>query len=308
MESSNAQPGPAEPRGSAPGEHLPPGTRLGRYTVERRLGRGAFASVYRVRHAELGRSFALKVLHEQARREKPQLTDLLLEEARTLGELRHPNIVSVIDLVSEEPRAFYVMELVRGTSLARLLGRRGRLDVQRALRLGRDAASALEAAAEHGIVHRDIKPGNLLVTLGQRVKLIDFGLARRLEELAEGQSIRSTAGTPVYMAPEQVGRGRVVDARADMYALGATLYHATCGRPPFEGRSARELARRKSEEFVPRPRSLVAGYPVELEEFVLELLAARPEHRPAAWGEVVARLEALLEGRSSASDDARRAA
>lgn len=290
------------------GPALEPGTQLGRYTVERHLGRGAFASVYGVRHAELGSSFALKLLHERALRDKPQLAELLIDEARTLAGLRHPNIVSVVDLVVEAPRTFYVMDLVRGGSLARLLARRGRLPVHRGLRLGLDAARALEAAARRGIVHRDIKPGNLLVTLGGRVKLIDFGLARRLEELVEGQALASTAGTPVYMAPEQVGRGRVVDARADMYALGATLYHATCGRPPFEGRSARELARRKTEEFVPRPCRFVSGYPADLEEFLLELLAPRPEHRPADWATVVARLESLLDEGAGGRAATRRAA
>jgi len=213
---------------------LPTGTAIdGRYVVTGQLGRGAMATVYRVRHAELGTVHALKVLDSTS----PDLERRLLVEGRAQAALRHPNVVAVTDVVRVDGAPGLVMELVEGPTLEQVLAR-GSLTVPEVDELARGLFAGVAAAHDAELVHRDLKPGNILLAVGDGVtpRVTDFGLAKLLTDGGD-TATRSgaTLGTPAYMAPEQVRSSRDVDARADVFALGAILYELLAGRRPFSG-------------------------------------------------------------------------
>jgi len=207
-----------------------------RYRLERVLGRGGMGIVYKARQKTLDRLVAIKVLAGE-RRNDPQFEARFSREARTLAKLSHPNIVAAIDVGESEGFYYFAMEFVDGESLKDVLIRDGKLPEKRALEITRAMASALEHAHEQNIVHRDIKPGNIMIegSSGDPV-ILDFGLARADE--GEFQTLTRTGdvfGTPAYMSPEQVlGEARRIDRRSDIYSLGATLYECLTARRPFE--------------------------------------------------------------------------
>ncbi|MGP4002208.1 serine/threonine-protein kinase [Streptomyces sp. 8N706] len=205
----------------------------GRYRLLEVLGRGGMGEVWRAEDTTLGRQVAVKLLLE--RLTVPDATERFRQEAQTAAGLNHPNVLAVYDFGEEQGRCYLVMELVAGRSLsAELAADRGPLEVEEACRLVGQAASGLAAAHKAGVVHRDIKPGNLLLAEGS-VKIADFGIARIQ---GEGASALTTTGavlgTSAYLAPER-GMGRTAGPEADVYALGCVLYELLCGRPPFNG-------------------------------------------------------------------------
>lgn len=203
------------------------------HKVVARLGRGAMGTVYRAHQSSLDRDVALKILSQTLVEDRRFITRFL-EEARAAGKLNHPNVVQVHD-VGQSGELFYIsMEYMERNSLQSLLDTQGKLPEAEAITMILHANEALIWAEEHGIVHRDIKPDNLLVDSKGVVKIGDFGIAldqAKSKTLYESGKI---VGTPIYMAPEQA-RGKKVDHRADIYALGATLYHALSGEQPFKG-------------------------------------------------------------------------
>ena len=209
------------------------GTSLGGYRLLRRLGSGGMADVYLAEQVSLGRHVAVKVLRSDTLRHRGAV-ERFEQEARAAAALVHGNIVQIHEVARVDGVHFLVEEYVGGPSLRAWLESRGPLDPRQALAVLAQVGSALARAAEQGIVHRDIKPENLLVTPAGEVKVADFGLARVLGEDLELTQAGTTLGTPLYMSPEQ-GEGRAVDARSDLYSLGATLYHLLAGRPPFTG-------------------------------------------------------------------------
>jgi serine/threonine protein kinase len=209
----------------------------GRYRTEAALGEGGVGHVYRARHIALGRAVALKVLRKQ-HNERWVSRKRFEREAHALGQLVHPNIVAVTDSGMENDAPFIVMELLNGTDLARRL-RSGALPVELACRYALEALEGLAFVHEQGLVHRDIKPGNIFLeatAVGERVKLLDFGLARLVtpNNDAAVTSFGEMLGTPIYMAPEQVS-GDAADARTDVYAMGLVLYEMLSGRRAFAG-------------------------------------------------------------------------
>ena len=216
----------------------PEAPRIPGYRIEGVLGRGATGVVYRARQVSVDRVVALKVLHKElvgARRAEQRLQ----REARTTARLAHPNIISAIDMGEIGGVWWYAMELVDGVSLQDRI-KEGALSEREALRLFIPLAEALQHAFERGVVHRDIKPGNILVEKGGRARLVDLGLAVADDDplLTKGGG---TLGTPHYISPEQARDPRSADAQSDLWSFGATLYHAVCGRPPFEGESVAEI-------------------------------------------------------------------
>jgi serine/threonine-protein kinase len=224
------------------GPDLAPGLIVDKYVVEDQLGRGGFATVYRVRHTVLGRPAALKVLHAHLVH-SPQALKRLLREARAANRIRHPNIVDIYDFGDlPDGRPYFVMEWLEGRTLAEHLHLTGPFSLPQLLELAEELCDALAAAHQVGVVHRDLKAENVILLpagAGLRVKLIDFSIAKLLEGDGHAAASRLTEsgvhlGTPICMAPEQI-RGEPVDARTDIYGLGVLLYEMATGRPPFEG-------------------------------------------------------------------------
>jgi WD40 repeat protein len=274
------------------------GLLVGPYQLLARLGSGGMGQVFKARHSRLGKLAALKVIHPQHQGDR-EAGKRFLREMRSLSKLDHPNIVRALDAGEDNGRLYLVMELVEGTNLARLVREKGPLPLALACDCARQAALALQHAHEQGLVHRDVKPSNLLLMGDGTVKLLDLGLARRDPADAGESSSTLTdtgmgVGTPDYVAPEQVLDSKRVDGRADLYSLGCTLYHLLAGRPPFAGGTvALKLLRHQTEE----PEALAAlrpEVPAALVAVVQKLMAKKPEDRYQAPAEVAAVLDHLL--------------
>jgi len=258
----------------------------GRYEILEEVGRGGMAVVYRARDARLDRIVALKRISDNLR-EHPRAVDLLLREARSAARLNHPHIVTVYDVDQDDESYFITMEFLEGKPLLGLLQRRGRFAAKPVAWLGQQVADGLAYAHENGIVHRDIKTANLFMLRSHSLKIMDFGLAKMVEEVRKRATL--IGGTPSYMAPEQ-SQGLAVDGRADLYAFGVTLFELLTGSLPFENG---DLAEQHRNAPPPDPRARAEGVPDELAALVLQLLAKRPEDRPASAGEVAARLRSI---------------
>ena len=248
----------------------------GRYTVERTLGTGGMALVYLARDEELGRPVAIKVLGERFAAD-PEFRERFVREARMAARLSHPNIVSVYDVGEEDGQPYIVMECVEGTTLAEEVTRRKRLLAAEVVDLGLQACAALAHAHESGLVHRDVKPQNLLLREDGVLKIADFGIARA-EEATRLTRIGTVLGTVQYLSPEQAA-GEHVTAAADLYSLGAVLYELLSGRPPRRFESLAELDAGRDEPVAPLG-DLVPGVPAALEDVIMRSLARNPSYRP----------------------------
>jgi serine/threonine-protein kinase len=227
---------------------------LGEFRLLRRLGRGGMADVYLAEQTSLKRAVAVKVLrNDQLDRVGEQLLQRFQQEAKAAGGLNHPNIVQVYAVGQQDGLHYIVQEYVQGRTLRGFLAKKGPPEVPLALHIMRQVASALQAASEAGIVHRDVKPDNIMITRKGDVKVTDFGLAL-LIEAEERQDLTqhgTTLGTPSYMSPEQVSHAKV-DHRSDIYSFGATCYHMLAGKPPFRGPTAMSVAVKHVKE-TPEP-------------------------------------------------------
>jgi len=230
---------------------------LGQYVLLERLGEGGMGEVFKARHAKLGRVVALKVIRRE-RVAKEDAVRRFRREIQAVAQLSHPNIVLAFDADEAGDHHFFVMEYVEGTDLAKLVKKGGPLPVRDACLYVQQAALGLQHACERGMVHRDIKPHNLLLTAsGGTVKLLDLGLARLVDTGMEDHSgtltrDQSIMGTPDYIAPEQARDARKADVRSDLYSLGCTLYHLLTGVVPFpEGTLTEKLLQHQLDE--PRP-------------------------------------------------------
>jgi serine/threonine-protein kinase len=270
-----------------------------RYRLESVLGRGGMATVWRALDTRLGRAVAVKVLQASALID-PAAQQRFNREAWTVARLRDPHIVTVFDAGLEGERPFLVMELVEGTTLAALLAA-GRLDVDRAVDVAMQVCDALSAAHAAGLVHRDVKPGNILIGAGGVVKVCDFGIVRIA---GAGQATLTVAGTAVgtsrYMAPEQVSGGPV-DARTDMYGLGCVLYTMLTGASPFEGDAPLSIV----WQHLHREPDPIIGHrpdlPPPLVDLIGALLAKNPDDRPQTAAEVRAALAGVADAGSPAA-------
>jgi eukaryotic-like serine/threonine-protein kinase len=259
----------------------------GRYRLERPLGHGGMASVFLARDTELDRAVALKLLAENLGGDE-SVRRRFVREARLAARLSHPNVVSVYDAGEDEGRPYIVMEHIEGESLADVLAARGRLPADEARGLALQAAQGLAHAHEAGLVHRDIKPQNLILRDDGTIKVADFGIARAAEETALTQA-GTILGTAAYLAPEQA-LGEEVTAAADVYSLGAVLYELLTGRPPFEFETLADLAAKQSRMEITPVRELAPEVPRDLEDVVMHCLARNPAYRPATGRELAQEL------------------
>ena len=258
-----------------------------RYQIGEVIGRGGMAEVHEARDLRLGRRVAVKILRPDLARD-PSFQMRFRREAQSAAALNHPNIVAVYDtgedsLTSETGETvvvpYIVMEYVDGMTLRQLLASGRRLLPERALEITAGVLSALDYAHRHGIVHRDIKPGNVMLTRTGEVKVMDFGIARAINDASSGMTATSAVmGTAQYLSPEQA-RGEVVDARSDLYSAGVLLYELLTGRPPFTGESAVSIAYQHVSELPTPPSQVDNGVSPEVDAVVLRALAKRPDDR-----------------------------
>jgi serine/threonine protein kinase len=260
---------------------------LGRYRVENVLGGGGMALVYRARDEELDRPVAIKLLADNLAADEA-FRQRFLREARLAAQLAHPNVVQIYDSGEADGRPYIVMEYVEGETLADLLARRRTLPPAEAVELALQICSGLEHAHQAGLVHRDIKPQNLLIRGDGTVKIADFGIARS----AHGTRLTETGsvlGTAAYLAPEQAA-GEEVTPAADVYAVGVVLYELLTGRTPRTAETLTQFLLRGEEQPIPELRELAPEVPEALEDVVMRCLARIPEYRPPSAGALAADL------------------
>ncbi|MFE2416121.1 serine/threonine-protein kinase [Streptomyces hokutonensis] len=252
----------------------------GRYRLHVAIGRGAMGEVWQAYDEVGGRPVAVKLLHAQ--NSEPTAAARFRLEAQTAGRLSHPHVVGVLDFGEQEGRLFLVMELVQGDSLSHVLAQAGSLPAEQVARIAAHSAAGMAAAHEQGIVHRDIKPGNLLLDADGSVKIADFGIAQFMND--PGGALTATGqivGTSLYIAPERA-LGRPAGPPSDVYSLGCVLYQLLVGQPPFRASSAIAVLHHHLDTPPVPPRELGVGLPPAFENYLLGLLAKRPEDRPTA--------------------------
>jgi serine/threonine protein kinase len=266
-------------------------TIAGRYEVEELVGHGGMSSVYKARDALLERHVALKILHEQYSNDE-DFVERFKREARSVAQLQHANIVTVIDRGEEDGRQFIVFEYIEGENLKEHVVRKGRLDVREALEIADEVARGLAFAHGQGLIHRDVKPQNVLLNGDGRAKVTDFGIARTLD--VDGMTQTGTIlGTSNYIAPEQAS-GQPVDAHSDVYALGAVLYELLAGEVPFPGESFVAVAMKHMHEPAPNLLDVRRDVPLRVAAAVDRALEKDPEQRFPTMDAFAAELEACL--------------
>jgi len=275
------------------------GTLSGRYETGERLGTGGMSSVYKATDRILERTVAVKILAEHLHDDE-RFVERFKREALAVARLIHPNIVQVYDTGVDQGRHYIVMEYVEGRSGAQILQRQGPVEPEIAAEIGIQACAGLDYAHRRGIIHRDVKPGNLMVVGGpvgggeMTVKLTDFGIARAIEQTRITQ-VGSVVGTAAYLSPEQV-RGDEATPATDVYALGVVLYQFLTGRLPYEGSSLAELAVRQQNEKPLPPSTYDSDIPEPLGAAVLRALEDNPNRRYASAEELAVGLRRGLEG------------
>lgn len=301
---------------AAPSESLEPldvPEILGGYRVLKRLGQGAMGAVYLAKQLSLNRSVALKTIRSEAAK-NPVAVARFTREAYAAAQLVHHNVVQIYDLAVDQGVNFFSMEYVQGENLAELVRRQGKLPATEAAGLILQAARGLRFAHDNGMVHRDVKPANLMLNSQGIVKVADLGLVKlgatplevkgdfpAVTQTAEAAAMdsqvtlaRSTMGTAAYIAPEQIGDAHNVDHRADIYSLGCTFFVLLTGRSPFEGKNALEVMKRHQTESIPRADDVDPEVPEELADLIAKMTAKRPQDRSASLEEVVKSLEEFL--------------
>ncbi len=279
--------------------------RLGRYEVLERIGRGGMGVVYKARQLNMDRVVALKILAAHLTRDRKYIKQFI-REARAAGQINHPNIVGVHEVGQAEGHFFICMEYVEGRALSRELLARGRLPALEALDIARQVASGLSAAERRKIVHRDIKPDNIILTPRGDIKVTDLGLAKRLADVTSAGQSNWGCGTPYYMAPEQARNSSRVDIRSDIYALGSTLYHLTTGKLPFEGPSSVEVLMRAASDRLIPPAVLCPDVPVALSDLIERMMSRDPDGRPPSALALLGEIDAVRREMESSRGGRRR--
>ena len=274
--------------------------RYGRYKIVNRLGKGSMGKVYLAHDPRIDRQVALKVLHKQ-HLSSHQITKRFIKEAKAIGRLSHPGIVSVYDVGKDHGTIYIAMEYLEGKPLNKEVKSKA-FDIASIVRIGRQVAAALDYAHQKGIVHRDIKPSNLMIK-DHQVKLTDFGIAH-FEDASQTLRTRSgdILGTPAYMSPEQVA-GQPVDKRSDLYSLGVILYELLVGQRPFKEKTLTALFKAISEHKVIPPKKANPSLPKELSLLVLKSMQKNPDRRYQSGAELASDLSAFI---PEAVPDARR--
>jgi beta-lactam-binding protein with PASTA domain/tRNA A-37 threonylcarbamoyl transferase component Bud32 len=269
-----------------------------RYEMVRHIARGGMAQVYLAQDLLLDRPVALKVLFPELSVDR-NFVERFRREAKAAANLSHPNIVSVYDWGQGDSTYFIVMEYVDGPTLSSML-RQGPLDPERAAAIASSVAAALDFAHRRGVIHRDVKPGNVLIDSRAQVKVADFGIARAVGTSEDLTQTGSVMGTATYFSPEQA-QGYPVDPRSDVYSLGVVLYEMAAGKPPFSGDSPVAIAYKHVKEAPPSPRSINPAVPASLEAIILKAMAKDPADRYQSAEEMRADLARFTAGHAVAA-------
>ncbi len=276
----------------------------GRYELHRRVGRGGMAEVYLARDRLLDRLVAIKILFPEFATD-PSFVARFRREAQAAANLNHPNIVGVYDWGKERGTYYIVMEYVDGQTVSEILRNEGPIEPKRAAGIAADVAAALGFAHRKGVVHRDVKPGNVLITKSGEVKVADFGIARAMTASSEENLTQtgSVMGTATYFSPEQA-QGKPVDARSDLYSLGVVLYEMASGKPPFSADSPVAIAYKHVQEPIPSLAEKVPGIPPDYEAITLRALSKDVEDRYPDGAAMRADLLRFREGKPIAAVNA----
>ena len=262
---------------------------IGGYRILKKIGSGSMGTVYKAKQLSLDRVVAIKILNPELSR-KEDYARRFLKEARTVARLNHPNVISGIDVGEEDGVRYFVMEFASGMTVGKLVGRGGGMDESRVASIAVQIARALDHAHAAGLVHRDVKPDNILLTKDGIAKLCDLGLAKDRPE--EGRSM----GTPNYISPEQAKGAAEVDIRSDLYSFGCSLYHMLAGSPPFTGSAKIVMVKHLSEEATPL-RKLEPDVSEDMARIIAKLMAKEPADRYQSPKDLIGDLEAYVESR-----------
>ncbi len=269
---------------------------IGQCQIEKKIGEGGMGSVYLGRHKTLDIPRAIKILPKHIDLKDPEYSQRFFREARLAARLRHPNMVQVHECGAEEGYYYLIMDYVEGPTCRQLVEENGNLPWEQAVKITAQIAEGLKYAAEQGIIHRDVTPGNIIMDSDGTAKITDLGLAKETATDATGLT-RSGAslGTPYYMSPEQINSARDVDFRTDIYSLGATLYHMVCGTVPYTGTTF-EVMTKQVRQPLPSPKEHAPDLPDALCDIIRKMMAKAPDDRYGSYDELVDDLSNVLTG------------
>ncbi len=276
---------------------LEAGMKLGRYVIEKELGRGGMGVVFLAQDPELDRKVAMKVVKGDAGGMSEEFLERFEIEARASAKLHHPNIVPIYDVGTSEEWRYFTMEFVEGETLAQRIKKRGKLPFEEMVPVLARSAHAVHYAHTQGILHRDLKPGNIMIDPRGEPRLMDFGLAKQIGAPSEITVSGNIFGTPAYMSPEQAqGLNKEVDQQSDVYSLGAIFYEMLTGRSPFQGDTVMQVLKKILEEDPVRPSRLREGVPADLEAICLKALEKEKKNRYRTAGELAEDLDRFARG------------
>ncbi len=281
---------------SAPSPAFKKGARVGGYIIGRRIGIGGMGEVYTAEQVAMQRTVALKILQNELSSDKTYL-ERFFREVRTLAQIEHPNIVRAIEAGADGETYFFAMSFVDGSDLKRLLDEGRRFSEEEAIRICLDVAAALKYVwNKHRLLHRDIKPANIMLTPDREVKLMDLGISKKLQgEDAELTMAGMMVGSPQYISPEQARAEKGVDFRADMYSLGASLFHIVTGKTPYPGETGMTVVAHHLSSPVPDPREVLPGISSGCAELIMRMMAKDKEKRFSSWDDLIAEMQLVLD-------------
>ncbi len=254
--------------------------------IDRVVGEGSAATVYKGHHLALDIPVAIKILKTDQRRIKSHMAKNFLREARVIAKLKHSNIVDVMNAGEEKGQLFIVMQYVTGRSLGKAVAGKEKISINDFIRIFLDVCSALAEAHKHAIIHRDVKPDNILLTPGGRAMLVDFGLVKDMESYQDAGETGLTLGTPLFISPEQARSEPDIDCRADIYSLGATMYYTLAGRPPFQAYTVLEVIRKHFKEPLTPVVEVAPHVPKAISDIVSRTMKKKRENRFQSVDEV----------------------